>query len=684
MKTFSYFRHSAGNSVAYCARAALDAEGLFVRGVALTPEYDGVRSARPSRRRGVQPLVAAAICAFSSAGMSGAVAQTVPPAPGITCSAPTTVAGGTPNGVISADTPSSDNTRLYPLRSAFKVQFVTNAPSADVVNWSVTDYVGNTRGSGTFAVPPGVQTSTLSCAGVESGYFALRAYLSKLPNNPLPSVGTRPQGIATFGVLPDVSLVPAVTFTNLEQHRFGMQGESDKPALLKALGVRQVIDSRQLSVREPKEKNTWTPVIPPTSTSVPQVFQAQYNGNSPIGRLVRLDGIPNWASPAPDPSTNNSDRNHAPTDLTYYQGYMARVGRETESIRQAYIPTMAKNYYQVTWEPGWQDTAANFVAMYQAVYNGLHSTDPNAVVMGVTSPDPGMNKFWSTGSLLKTYGALGLGNYIDGVTTHSYYANYVTPSTPPEAGGPQNALPDQMRALRAQMQALKPNMRLWSTEVGVAYDQLGDYSPAYPPANQLFAQAAVAARAHLIVLGEGAQVSYFFYGADFPQEVRKGNQPGNKGYGSFFDLADAQGTYRASKKLSPKPEALAFAAMTRIVDGTQTLGRLNGLPPSVYGYAFQQLNNGPVITALWTHSDANWQNAASYSTTASASYALTVDAPGTSGNVTVFDMMGNPSTVQYANGVVNLTLSETPIYVLSSNANVIRANVTAPVGYTGQ
>ena len=680
MKTFSYFRHSAGNSVAYCARAALDAEGLFVRGVALTPEYDGVRSARPSRRRGVQPLVAAAICAFSSAGMSGAVAQTVPPAPGITCSAPTTVAGGTPNGVISADTPSSDNTRLFPLRSAFKVQFVTNASAADVVNWSVKDYLGNTRGSGAFAVPAGVQTSTLSCTGAVSGYFALVANLNSAPTIDLPSVGTRPQGIATFGVLPDVSSVlPAVTFTSLEQHRFGMQGESDKPGLLKALGVRQVIDSRQLSVMEKGGKNTWTPVIPPTSTSVPQVFQPQYNGNNPIGRLVRLDRLPAWASP----TGTVDDDNHAPTDLAYYQSYMTRVGRETEAIRQTYIPTMTNNYYQVTWEPHWLDTSANFVAMYEAVYNGLHSVDPHAVVMGVTSPDPGMNGYWSTGALLEKY--VGVAPYIDGVTTHSYYSStgYVTPATPPEAGGQQYALPDQMRALRAQMQAMKPNMRLWSTEVGVAYDQLGDYNATYPPANQLYAQAAVAARAHLIVLGEGAQVSYFFYGSDFPQEKRaNGTQDGNKGYGSFFDLADAQGDYHA-KNLSPKPQALAFAAMTRIIDGTQTLGRLNGLPPFVYGYAFQQLNNGPVVTALWTHNDANWQPG-NYSTTASASYTLTVDAPGKNGNVTVFDMMGNPSTVNYTNGVVTLTLSETPIYVLSSNAVVIRANVTAPVGYTGQ
>jgi hypothetical protein len=131
--------------------------------------------------------------------------------------------------------------------------------------------------------------------------------------------------------------------------------------------------------------------------------------------------------------------------------------------------------------------------------------------------------------------------------------------------------------------------------------------------------------------------------------------------------------------------AMAFAAMTRIIDGTQTLGRLNGLPKMVYGYAFQQLGGGSVVTALWTHNNAQWPTSSgSYSPTYSTSYALTVDSPGTSGKVTVLDVMGNASSVQYTNGVANLTLTESPIYVVSSNASVTKANVTAPVGYTGQ
>lgn len=65
-------------------------------------------------------------------------------------------------------------------------------------------------------------------------------------------------------------------------------------------------------------------------------------------------------------------------------------------------------------------------------------------------------------------------------------------------------------------------------------------------------------------------------------------------------------------------------------------------------------------------------------------YSLAVDAPGKSGTVTVFDMMGNASTMPYSDGRVALKLTEAPVYVVSTNADVMRANVTKPVGYVGQ
>ena len=224
------------------------------------------------------------------------------------------------------------------------------------------------------------------------------------------------------------------------------------------------------------------------------------------------------------------------------------------------FPTQQNDYYQVTWEPQWADSTANFVAMYAAVYNGLHSTDPNAVVMGTTNVFPANCVTACTQGYLQTYVPLGLGSYLDGVTTHGYYNAGTYAGHPPEQydtdpnpANVKNALDQQMRELRTEMQSFKPNMRLWSTELGISYDSGAAYSATYPPANELYGQAAVAVRAHLIILGEGAQVTYFFYGSDYPGDI---------GEGTFFDIVDPQGQYGATT-LSPKPEAMAMAALTR-------------------------------------------------------------------------------------------------------------------------
>jgi hypothetical protein len=40
--------------------------------------------------------------------------------------------------------------------------------------------------------------------------------------------------------------------------------------------------------------------------------------------------------------------------------------------------------------------------------------------------------------------------------------------------------------------------------------------------------------------------------------------------------------------------------------------------------------------------------------------------------------------VQYKDGRVPLVLTEAPVYVVSDNADAMRANVTRPAGYVGQ
>ncbi|MGF6644319.1 hypothetical protein P3T17_002457 [Paraburkholderia sp. GAS82] len=581
----------------------------------------------------------------------------------MSCQSPTSSSTAASSALISADTPSADATRMFASGSTFQLAFTTNAPSADKVNWAVSDQLGNVAASGSFAVASGPVTTTLNCTSTLAGYFAASATLAA-NGGQLPSEGTRPTGIASFGVLPNLSgTVPAVTYASQDEHRFGMQGENDNGPLLADLGISSTIDSRQLSTMEPNAANTFNPAannLDPFYTS------------GKVMRLIRLDGIPAWASP----TGAFEDDTNPPTSLSYYQNYMSRVGTESNTIRTTYFPTQSNNYYQVTWEPNslWNDTDANFVALYQSVYQGIHSTDPHAVVMGPTDAFPSL-----TTTRLQRIASLGFGNYIDGISTHGYYDAGTSPSHPPERlatdptpANAANALMNEIRALRTEMATdYKPGMKLFQTEVGISYDLGTSYGPNYPTANVLFAQAAVVARTHIILLGEGVDQTYVFYGADYPNEV---------GYGTFFDLADAQGAFGATN-ISPKPAAMAVSALTHVLDGTNTLGPVNGTPSGVYAYSFQQLGNGAVITALWTHNNNVWSASSGFSSTYSVPYSLTVDAPGTSGNVKVIDMMGNPLTMSYTNGTLTLNLTEAPVYVVSNNATVAKANVTTPTGY---
>src|SRR5258708_32663082 len=105
--------------------------------------------------------------------------------------------------------------------------------------------------------------------------------------------------------------------------------------------------------------------------------------------------------------------------------------------------------------------------MYKAAYQGIHSTDPNAVVMGTGNPFPSNCDTCTTGYLQKL-GALGLWNYIDAVSTHGYWNAGTYPAHPPELqdsdpdpANQANALDNQMTQLRSVMQAGKPDKKIF-------------------------------------------------------------------------------------------------------------------------------------------------------------------------------------------------------------------------------
>jgi hypothetical protein len=598
---------------------------------------------------------------------------TVPSGPGTPAYRPTLTDG------IDVDTPGSDGTRTFSLGTPFTVTFSTRTTHADTAEWTIRDAWNVVRAAGRLPVAAGERTFAMRCTSSRAGYFAVSASLVH-GGQRLPRHGTRPAGIATFGVLPDVSsALPPVTYAHQDQHRFGGQGtnylrpgerccngDGYRP-LYTALGLSWANDTRNWYIEEPEKQNRFAPG--------PDTL-ARYFRQGDIMRLIQLDGIPGWASP-----TGEATHSYAPVSEAAYRSYLNRVGADSARIRAVYFPAQSHNYYQVTWEPDydgglpWRDTDAHFVALYRATYEAIHAADPRAVVMGPTNASVRENIRW-----LARLAPLGIGKYLDGLSIHGYYDAGTSPSHPPErlAADPDravaaNALGASMRALRAAMtKLLAPGAKLFVTETGISYDLGTSYGNDYPTQNVLFAQGAVVARTHLILLGEGADMTYVFYSSDIPESP--------PGYGLFFDLRHVNGAYGASE-ISPKPAAMAVAAMTRIVDGTTTLGYLSDAPSGIYGYAFQRLNGGKAVTALWTHQNAHWNATQGFSAAYSAPFAWPVDAPGTSGQVTVFDEMGNAAELPYADGRVALQLTESPIYVVSTHASVIKAHVTAPAGY---
>ena len=583
---------------------------------------------------------------------------------------------------IDADTPSQDGSRLFALGTPFAIEFSARTSHADVVDWQIRDAWSVVRAAGRMPVKAGTWAIALHCTSSRAGYFALIASLVH-GGQRLPRRGTRPAGIATFGVLPDVSSVlPPVSYAHEDQHRFGGQGanylRTDQTCcdgdgyrpLYPLLGLSWANDTRNWYIEEPQRPGTFKPG-PSTLAS--------YFKPGDIMRLIQLDGIPGWASP-----TGAATHSYAPVSESAYRDYLGRVGEDAARIRAKYFPDQSNNYYQVTWEPDydgglpWRDTDAHFVELYRTTYEAIHAADPHAVVMGPTNASVRENVRW-----LARLAPLGIGRYLDGLAIHGYYDAGTSPSHPPErlAADPDpavaaNALPAAMRALRATMtRLLKPGAKLFVTETGISYDLGTKYGDDFPTPNVLFAQGAVLARTHLILLGEGADMTYVFYSSDIPESP--------PGYGLFFDLEHANGAYGASR-ISPKPAAMVICAMTRLIDGTTTLGHLKDTPAGVYGYAFRRLNGGKIVTALWTHENARWNAVSGFSDTYRVAYSLRVDAVGTSGRVAVLDAMGNLAELPYRDGRVALALTESPIYVVSTNVSVMKANVVAPAGYVDE
>jgi hypothetical protein len=84
---------------------------------------------------------------------------------------------GAPEGdePITADTPGSDGTRLFPRGKSVRIDVVTRAKGDDKVQWRITDTWSRAQASGSFAVAGGPRVTSLTCTMPQAGYFAFSA-----------------------------------------------------------------------------------------------------------------------------------------------------------------------------------------------------------------------------------------------------------------------------------------------------------------------------------------------------------------------------------------------------------------------------------------------------------------------------------------------------------------------------
>ena len=267
--------------------------------------------------------------------------------------------------------------------------FTTHLAASDTVAWSVVDDDGTAQSSGQFWVDGGAAVEQIACQSTRAGYFALSARLL-IADAGLPELGSRPAGLMSFGVLPNlVPLLGAPTFAHLEDHRFGMQGTT----AVHGFDFLQPLYG-QLNATWVNFPRDWATVEPTAST---QPTLQEYEGSSQtwitdgLIRYLTLNGVPAWQNPMNVLSDGGlradggATSDYPPISWSDYSAYIGAMAAAQTNVLPLF-PAQTHNYYQVTWEPdiSWKGTTADFLKLYQETYAAIHANDPNAVVLGPT------------------------------------------------------------------------------------------------------------------------------------------------------------------------------------------------------------------------------------------------------------------------------------------------------------
>jgi hypothetical protein len=462
-----------------------------------------------------------------------------------------------------------------------------------------------------------------------SGYFAVHMKLKK-SGVTLPRLGTRPEGMISYAVKPAIRPVP---LEHVDDSRFGAQGFA-------------FVDTGEVG-----RGNMVAPLYPETGLKWiygyrrpgdirlgdyhPNLNEAKtlFRDESGAGLclLLTCTGFPADLMDAPEGVTSFPGGSYPPKDFNYYESVLGKIAKERALVKQSgAFPTQKKNYYEITWEPDWhwRGSDEQFIKIYEHAYRGIHANDPDGMLLGA-----------KYGVLPRGVAHLerllpqGLANYLDGISTHAY------------CSWPDRVLRRDIRkVVSLARQYLKPGAPVIQSEVGSrdTVDWPGSPDP-------YRTQMAYDLRAHLIILGEGVDTSLFFYLTD---------HGAGGAYGLYYNLNDPNPTFGPTH-VSPKPVGAAFAAMIHLLEGTETLRPLDYLGEEIFCYTFKR--DDQILSAIWAADMAG----------SCEESQRQVRIPIGTGEVSLFDPMGNETAVQSENGFVNLTIGAEPVYLLGLSDAVV-------------
>ncbi|MCK6490347.1 MAG: hypothetical protein L6R48_18890 [Planctomycetes bacterium] len=530
--------------------------------------------------------------------------------------------------VLAAEATAHPRTALFAPDEEVRIAWSARGPLAadEVLEWSVRDHLGAVLASGESAVggAGGQAAGTIAPGDLGPGAFALRLALRRAGRE-LPAAGTRPAGSFAYGVLPVLApLAPATP----DAARFGIQGtafttsgvhlQGDPFALYPQVGNRWVYLSRRLGDLAPKALDDFKPVLDPE--------QHRRNGSHLAAHdllpLIDLCGVPPWLRSTGAPAGGrNETGQYPPGDWTAFATLVGRIAAEQAARRRGLFPAMRRNWYQLHWEPDWhwKGSDEEFIRMYEVARAAIRANDPDGLLLG-----PNYGVLATGNDHLDRLLPKGLARHLDGLLTHTYH---VPMNVSPEQGGLVGQVQRLVALGRTHLGAQAP---IHNTEWGTNWF---GRRPAQDPA-VLRQELAWFLRGHLITLGEGVDATWLFYLGDHD----------TNGWGLFYNL-DYPTPAFGPVRVAPKPIFAGTAFMTRLLEGTRSLGRLDHLGEGALGYAFQRGDR--LLWALWSRDGARHA----------------VRLPGDAATVR-YDAVGRPQPLPRREGVLALELDDLPTYLL--------------------